>query len=80
MQLTNSITEKISVATNPQVGGVSTPAEDDSTMSPFDRQIAKFLRGLFGWSYLLLLLLLLLFLAFQIRQWTRKTDLKNKRR
>lgn len=80
MQLTNSITEKISVATNRQVGGVSTPDEDDSTMSPFDRQIAKFLRGLFGWSYLLLLLLLLLFLAFQIRQWSRKTDRKDKRR
>ena len=78
MQLTNSVTEKISVATNRQVGGVSTPDEDDSTMSPFDRQIAKFLRGLFGWSYLLLLLLLLLFLAFQIRQWTRKTDRKDK--
>jgi prepilin-type processing-associated H-X9-DG protein/prepilin-type N-terminal cleavage/methylation domain-containing protein len=78
MQLTNSVTEKISVATNRQVGGVSTPDEDDSTMSPFDRQIAKFLRSLFGWSYLLLLLLLLLFLAFQIRQWTRKTDRKDK--
>jgi len=80
MQLPNNLAEKISVTTNPQVGGVSIPDEDDSTMSPFDRQIAKFLRGLFGWSYLLLLLLLFLFLAFQIWQWSRKTDRKDKRR
>jgi prepilin-type N-terminal cleavage/methylation domain-containing protein/prepilin-type processing-associated H-X9-DG protein len=78
MQWTNSPAETNSVATNQQVSGISAPDTDDSTMSPFDRKVAKFLRNLFGWSYLLLLLLLLLFLAFHIRQWTRKTDRKDK--
>jgi len=37
-------------------------------MSPVNRKIAKLLRQLFGWGYLLLLLLLLLYINYKMWQ------------
>ena len=57
--------------TNLQNAG-ATADEDDSTMSPFDLRVLKFLRSIIKWGYLLLLLLWLLFLAFAWRRRSRK--------
>ena len=47
---------------------VSTTNENDSDMAPVNRKIAKLLRQLFGWGYLLLLLLLLLYINYKMWQ------------
>lgn len=57
--------------TNLQTAG-ATADEGDSTMSPFDQRVLKFLRSIFKWGYLLLLLLWLLFLALLLRRRSRK--------
>jgi prepilin-type processing-associated H-X9-DG protein/prepilin-type N-terminal cleavage/methylation domain-containing protein len=57
--------------TNLQSAG-ATADEDDSTMSPFDLRVLKFLRSIIKWGYLLLLLLWLLLLAFAWRRRSRK--------
>ena len=57
--------------------GVSVSDDSDLKMSPFDRRLAKFLRHVIVWSYLLLLLLFLLLLA--CRLWNRAEEKKRQR-
>ena len=66
--------DTLTAATNSQFGKMAATNDDDAGMSPANRQLAKFLRHLIGWSYLLLLLLLLLWLAYRIWRWTRRND------
>ena len=54
--------------------GVSVSDDSDLKMSPFDRRLAKFLRHLIAWSYLLLLLVLLLLVAWRL--WNRAQEKK----
>src|SRR5271170_4324761 len=64
----------------PTVQGNATNAADDSdpAMSPFDRKVARVLRGSFEWGYFLLLLLLLAYLAYKLWQILRPDQ--NRRR
>jgi prepilin-type processing-associated H-X9-DG protein len=66
-----------------QNGGAAAPInEPASVMSPFDRQVIKFLQAFVGWGYLFLLLLfLLLLLMLKVwRQLRRKMKQKAKRK
>ena len=58
--------------------GAAAAADDDWMMSPFDRQLAGFLRHLIISTYLLLLLLLLLFIARKL--WQRAQERAERRR
>jgi prepilin-type N-terminal cleavage/methylation domain-containing protein len=71
-----SAAPQTSPATN-NLQNSATADENDSTMSPFDRHLLKFLRSTFEWGYFLLLFLLLLFLALEL--WRRSRRKKNKR-
>ena len=66
----NSIDTVEKNSTNGKDWKISTTNEDDSDMSLANRKLAKFLRELFVWSYLLLLLLLLL-LYINYKMWRR---------
>jgi prepilin-type processing-associated H-X9-DG protein len=75
----NSVSERAAATTDSSGGAaVSTPSDDDSTMAPFDRRIADFLRHLIFGTYLLILLLILLFIAYRIWQWTQDTGRKRR--
>ena len=51
--------------------------DPDQFMSPFNRQLARFLQRLIIGSYLLLWLLLLLFIAYKL--WQRAQEAKRRR-
>lgn len=60
--------------TNGTSGVISSPSDDDSVMSPFDRKLAKVLQHVMGWSYLLLLLLLIAYVAWRINRWLQERE------
>ena len=62
----------------PGSGGSVRLADDDPTMSPFDRQMARFLRDVIVGAYLLILLLLLLFAGYRL--WCHHNDPERMRR
>lgn len=64
--------------TNPPVQIFSTPTDDDAGISLFDRRIAKILRHVIGWSYLLLLLLFITLLIWKIRRWLKEREQRRK--
>ena len=67
-QTENSVETVEKIPTTGKDWKVSTTNENDSGMSPVNRKIAKLLRQLFGWGYLLLLLLLLLYINYKMWQ------------
>ena len=67
-QTENSVETVEKIPTTGKDWKVSTTNENDSDMSPVNRKIAKLLRQLFGWGYLLLLLLLLLYINYKMWQ------------
>ena len=75
--VTTPVVENPVRATN-SPGRVSSPSADDSMMSPFDRQLAHFLRLIIFGTYSLILLLLLLFAAYRI--WRYFSDPERQRR
>ena len=58
-------------------GGAMASNDPDQFMSPFNRQLARFLQRLIIGSYLLLWLLLLLFIAYKL--WQRAQEAKRRR-
>ena len=74
----NAVPERAAAATNsPGVRG-SGAKVDDSTMSPFNRELADWLRELIVGTYLLILLLMLLFVGYRL--WLRSQSPEAKRR
>jgi len=70
-------TQNASAVPGGQGGGAISSDDADWMMSPFDRQLARFLQHLIEWSYLLLLLLFLLFLACKLwRRWEKWKEQK----
>jgi prepilin-type processing-associated H-X9-DG protein/prepilin-type N-terminal cleavage/methylation domain-containing protein len=70
-------TQSAPVLAGASAGITAATNDDDRLMSPFDRQLAKFLQRLIVWSYLLLWLLLLLYLAYKF--WERQQKAKHRR-
>jgi prepilin-type N-terminal cleavage/methylation domain-containing protein/prepilin-type processing-associated H-X9-DG protein len=58
---------------------VSTPGEDDSTMSPTDRKAATVMREAFATGYLMLVLLLLILAAYRLRRWLQDRARRRRR-
>ena len=65
----NAVPENATAATNGAGGAVAKGGDGSLLMSPFDQELAGFLRTLIIGSYLLILLLLLLFVAYRIWRW-----------
>lgn len=74
VEVSNSVVEQVAAKTNSSGGKVSGPGDDDSMMSPFNRQLANFLRDVIVGTYLLVLLLFLLLAAYRIWRWMRDPD------
>ncbi len=78
MEATDVVAQTVVVVTNFPGGTVSGPKEDDSMMSPFNRELADFLRDLIVGSYLVVLLLILLFAAYRIWCWSQSPQRKRR--
>jgi prepilin-type N-terminal cleavage/methylation domain-containing protein/prepilin-type processing-associated H-X9-DG protein len=70
----NSVPEPAAVTTNVPPPAISSAGDDDPTMSPFDRELAKILRDIIVGTYFLILLLLLLFAAYRYWCWTQDPE------
>jgi len=76
VEVSNAVPEKVAATTNSPGGRAAGRIVDDSTMSPFDRELAAVLRDVILGTYLLLLLLLLLFVAYRIWRWHQERERK----
>jgi prepilin-type processing-associated H-X9-DG protein len=79
MDVSNPVPDAATATTNSPGGPASRQGINDAMMSPFDREVAGFLRDLILGTYLLILLLLLLFVAYRIWRWTQNPERKRGR-
>jgi type II secretory pathway pseudopilin PulG len=84
LEISNSIGDTTPVATNPADAKITSPKDDNSTMSPTNRKVARVLRDFLGGTYFLILLLVLLYSAYRVWRWqqdpVRKRRLKMEQR
>ena len=69
LEISNSIVDAVPDATNPADAKVASPKDDNSTMSPTNRKVARVLGDFLGGTYFLILLLMLLYAAYRVWRW-----------
>ncbi len=79
VEVSSSVGEPVPVSTNSSVGKVSSSNDDDLLMSPFNRELAKFLRDLIVGTYLLILLLFLILAAYRVWRWAQNPERPRRR-
>lgn len=65
----NSASGEVTVVTDSPAVAVAAPVDDDSAMSPANREVAHVLRGVLVGAYFLILLLLLFYAAYRYWRW-----------
>ena len=75
----NPVVANVPVAPNVPGGRISSPRNNDTMMSPFDRAIANYLREFIIGTYFLILLLFLIFAGYRVWRHHRSPERKRRR-
>jgi prepilin-type processing-associated H-X9-DG protein len=80
LDVSNQGPQTVAAVTNPPSGRVTGPGGAEAAMSPFDRELAQFLRDIIVGTYLLVLLLMVIYAGFRIWRWHQGAERRRYRR